>query len=171
MSKKSVALGTAIGGVLGLVIGGMAGGADTTADPSPTVSASSGGASHVFDSPSPTADAPPAANPAGTYSHSCDYVLGDFSENTASGFRFVAQAVIHNTGNIGTVDLVTARWFQAGTSPVVATKTVQVKAGASKRVGLTEQVSQNEIDLIQSLGYDSNCTVKVSIGDTFGEAS
>jgi hypothetical protein len=98
-------------------------------------------------------------------------VLGDFSENTASGFRFVAQAVIHNTGNIGTVDLVTARWFQAGTSPVVATKTVQVKAGASKRVGLTEQVSQNEIDLIQSLGYDSNCTVKVSIGDTFGEAS
>jgi hypothetical protein len=169
MSKKSVALGTAIGGVLGLVIGGMAGGADTTASPNPTASASSGGASHVFDSPS--ADAPPSANPAGTYSHSCDYILGDFSDNTSSGFRFVAQAVIHNTGNIGTVDLVTARWFQAGTAPVVATKTVQVKAGASKRVGLTEQVTSDQIDLIQSLGYGDNCTVKVSIGDTFGEAS
>jgi hypothetical protein len=166
MSKKSVALGTAIGGVLGLVIGGAIGGADSTTSTPP------GNASHVFSpSNSPSTDAPPSANPAGTYSHSCDYVLGDFSENTASGFRFVAQAVIHNTGNIGTVDLVTARWFQAGTSPVVATKTVQVKAGASKRVGLTEQVSQNEIDLIQSLGYDSNCAVKVSIGDTFGEAS
>jgi hypothetical protein len=168
MSKKTVALSAAVSGVLGLVIGGAIGGADTSADPNPTTS---GSASPLFNSPSPSADAPPVADPSGTYSHSCDYVLGDFSDNTASGFRFVAQAVIHNTGNIGTVDTVTARWFQAGTSPVVASKTVQVKAGASKRVGLTEEVSQDQIDLIQSLGYDSNCVVKVTIGDTFGEAS
>jgi hypothetical protein len=172
MSKKTVALSAAVSGVLGLVIGSAIGGADTTsADPNPTTSATSD-ANHLFDSSdSPTVDAPPVADPSGTYSSSCDYVLGDFSDNTASGFRFVAQAVIKNTGNIGTVDTVTARWFQAGTAPVVASKTVKVLAGSSKRVGLTEEVSQDQIDLIQSLGYGDNCKVKVTIGDTFGSAS
>ncbi len=174
MSKKTVALSAAVSGVLGLVIGGAAGGASTSADSTPSSNdQASASANHLFNSPSPSPspDAPPVADPSGTYSHSCDYVLGDFSDNTASGYRFVAQAVIRNTGNIGTVDTVTARWFQAGGKPVVGSKTVQVKAGASKRVGLTEQVSQNEIDLIQSLGYGENCAVKVTIGGTFGQAS
>jgi hypothetical protein len=169
MSKKTVALSAAVSGVLGLVIGAVGGASSTSADPTPSSNdQASSSANHLFSSPSPSADAPPAADPAGTYSHSCDYILGDF---TNQDYRFVADATIHNTGNIGTVDTVTARWFQAGTKPVVASKTVKVLAGGSKRVGLTEHVTSDQIDLIQALGFADNCKVKVTIGDTFGEAS
>jgi hypothetical protein len=107
-------------------------------------------------------------DPKGTYNHSCDYVLGDFTSYTPSGYRFLADVTLHNTGNVGTVDEVKAIWLQAGGGRVVETKTVRVPAGGRKRVGFTKPVGQNEIDLIQAVGYGRNCKVTVAMVDTFG---
>ncbi len=83
----------------------------------------------------PTSDPPPEPKPDGTYTSSCDYVLGDFSSNTSSGFRFVATATAKNTGNIGTVLQMKAQWFQVGTKPVLRTKKVKVGPGRSSASG------------------------------------
>lgn len=112
-------------------------------------------------------EAPPA-NPDGTYTSSCDYVLGDFSDHTPKGFRFVADATLHNTGNVGTVTEVKAVWFQAGGGKVTETKTVRIRPGQHKRVGITKLVGQDEIHLIQALDGD-DCKVTASMVDTFGK--
>lgn len=113
----------------------------------------------------------PAADPSpdGTFEDSCDYVLGDFTSNTTHGFRFIADATLTNTGNIGTIDVVKAVWFQGGGAKVVKTKTVKLPKGATRRVGFSVPVSQDQIDLIQSLNGD-DCKVTVTMVDTFGEA-
>jgi hypothetical protein len=119
------------------------------------------------DAPPP----PPTPKPDAKYGQSCDYVLGDFSEYSASGFRFIADANLTNTGNIGVVVSVKASWTQVGTKPIVMTKTIKVPTGAKRRVAFTKQVGQNEIDLIQSADYNHQCKVVATITDTFGEAS
>lgn len=106
--------------------------------------------------------------PSGTFTHSCDYILGDFTSYTSTGFRFVADAQLHNDGNIGTVNKVDAVWFQAGGGKVTLSKSVKVAPGKRARVGFTKPVGQDEIDLIQALG-GKDCTVKVAMIDTFGE--
>lgn len=121
------------------------------------------------ESEEPEEEPAPAADPQGNYSSSCDYLLGDFSSYTKSGFRFVADATVKNTGNIGTVNEVKAIWFQAGGKRVVVTKKVQLEPGQRKRVGFTKQVGQDEIDLIQALNFDEQCKVVVSMVDTFGD--
>jgi hypothetical protein len=115
--------------------------------------------------------APPAPKPDAKYGQSCDYVLGDFSDYTATGFRFIADANITNTGNVGVVVEVKASWTQVGTKPVVMTKTIKVPTGAKRRAAFTKQVGQNEIDLIQSADYNHQCKIIASITDTFGEAT
>jgi len=117
------------------------------------------------DSPEPEPEVEPS--PDGTYSSSCDYLLGDFTEYTPKGFRFVADATLHNTGNIGTVTKVTAIWFQAGGGKITESKTVKVKAGHNKRVGFLKQVGGDEIDLIQAID-GKQCRVAAAIVDTFG---
>lgn len=119
------------------------------------------------DAPPP----PPTPNPDAKYGQSCDYVLGDFTDYTATGFRFIADANITNTGNVGVVVSVRASWTQVGTKPVTMTKTIKVPTGAKRRVAFTKQVGQNEIDLIQSADYNHQCKVVASITDTFGEPS
>lgn len=111
----------------------------------------------------------PTADPDGTYESSCDYVLGDFSENPRTGYRFVADVSMKNTGNIGLVNRVKATWYLSGGGKVVETKEVKVKAGRSKRVGITVPITNDQLDLHQSLGYNTEtCRVRVAMIDTFG---
>lgn len=114
---------------------------------------------------------PPAADPSpdGTYEDSCDYVLGDFTENTTKGFRFIADATLTNTGNIGTINVVKAVWFLGGGDKLVKTKKVKLPQGATRRVGFSVPVNSDQIDLIQSLSGD-DCKVTVTMVDTFGTA-
>lgn len=56
-------------------------------------------------------------NPKGNFAHTCSYVLGDFTA-TRQGLRFVADATITNTVNIGIIAKATAKWKQAGGPPV-----------------------------------------------------
>jgi hypothetical protein len=89
---------------------------------------------------------------------------------TAKGFRFVADAQLRSTGNIGTVTRVRAVWYQAGGREILEDKTVRFAPGQRMRVGFTKLVGGDEIDLIQALDYDQQCNVFARIMDTFGEA-
>lgn len=121
--------------------------------------------------PSITPDAAPEPQPSGTFRHSCDYVLGDGSNYTSTGYRFVADVNLQNTGNVGTVNQVTATWFLAGGGKVTETKSVRIPTGQRTRVGFTKPVGGDEIDLHQSLTVGRTCHVKVGITDTFGDPS
>jgi hypothetical protein len=114
-------------------------------------------------------EAPPAPTPEpdGKFESQCDYVLGDFSES-ASGFRFIGQAKLENTGNIGIVLRVIAAWDLLGQPPFRIRKQARVPYGATKTVRFSKVVSQDQIDLHQSA--DSECRVNATIVDTFGEA-
>ena len=108
-------------------------------------------------------------NPNAKYGHSCDYVLGDFTESS-SGYRFLADANLKNVGNVGLQVKATAVWFLAGGGSIKQSKTVNVPLGGEKRVGFMEVASQDEIDRHQALGFSQKtCTVKAAIVDTFGE--
>lgn len=121
-------------------------------------------------SSTPTYTPPPSPEPDGTYRSSCDYLLGDHTSYSQSGYRFVGDASMHNTGNIGTVNEVKAIWFLAGGGKIEETRKVRVPAGKRKRVGITKPIGGDEIDLHQSLGYNTKtCKVTVSILDTYGE--
>src|SRR5262249_54076873 len=98
----------------------------------------------------PTTAPAPVPSPDGRYSSQCDYVLGDFTENTPTGYRLVAGTTIHNTGNVGIKTDVVAHWLRLGTSPVTEKKQVQVPYKASKRVNFTVPIDQNTLDLIQA---------------------
>ena len=60
-------------------------------------------------------------------------------------------------------------WKQSGTAPVRRARSVRVPFGGRRDVGVTVQVSQNAIDLIQAAS-SPNCTAKVTIIETFGRA-
>src|SRR5690625_4724257 len=155
-------------GVALVLVAGCAGGAeksvnDDAHEPAPEPAAASATASD------PPTDEYVAPKPDGTYTSSCDYILGDFTESE-TGLRFVADARLRNTGNVGTVTRVTARWFLAGGDEIKAQKSVRVGPGKTRRVGCVEVATQDQIDLHQALGFSQKtCTVKATIIDTFGE--
>lgn len=119
----------------------------------------------------PTEDPPAKPEPDVEYSLSCDYVLGDFTEGTQTGFRFIADVNMDNIGNVGTVNRVTAVWYLAGGGKVTDTKNgVRIDVDKPKRIGFTVPATMDEIDRHQSLDLSSEtCTVKVVIVDIFGE--
>lgn len=154
--------------VLGLLLAGCA---MTAGSPKPVAdetAASAGNSPKASPSMEDTYTPPPSPDPEGKYTSDCDYVLGDFTE-TMHGYRFVADAKLHNTGNVGTVDKVKAVWFLAGGGKVVRSKTVRLHVHRSKRVGFTVPASQDQIDRYQSQSGYNNCKVRVTMIDTFGE--
>lgn len=113
---------------------------------------------------------PAIPEPDNEFSFTCDYVLGDFTENSKSGYRFLADAELDNTGNIGTVTKITATWYLGGGDKIVKSKTVKVPTGAAgQRVGFTVPATQDQIDRHQSLDGDNTCKVEATLTDTFGD--
>lgn len=115
-----------------------------------------GAASSVDASPDPNV----------RYDRSCDYLLGDIS---GAGYRFIARATLHNTGNVGVRVFVGASWVQVGSADVKRARTVRVPWHSSRVVNFTVPVSQGQIDQLQA-GLDAGpvCKVKALIADTFG---
>jgi len=114
----------------------------------------------------PEEDEPAAAeapDPDGTYEGTCDYLLGD---GGAEGYRFIADAKMVNTGNIGTVNDIKAVWYLGGGGKIVKEKTVRTNANTTKRVGFDFPASSDDIDRHQSV--EGDCKVVVTIVDTFG---
>lgn len=112
------------------------------------------------------------ASPDGTYQSDCDYQLGDFSE-TSHGYRFTADAILNNTGNVWTVTKVTATWFLAGGGKVTASKRVTVDPGHHRRVGITKVATSDQIDAYQNNSVGNPCKViaaMVKAGDVPGQA-
>jgi len=112
-------------------------------------------------SPSPTTEAP---DPDAEYSSSCDYILGDFTENTRTGYRFIAGADVENTGNVDiTVEMV-ASFEQLGGAPIRLTEEAGLRVGQSRSIQVTEPVGSDEIDLVQSAQDDGEfCKVVVRL--------
>lgn len=113
-----------------------------------------------------------APDPDGTIEYSCDYLLGDFTENPDSGYRFIADGTVENTGNIGVRVKATARWLLAGGGAVKDSKEVSIPYGRTKRISFSVGATSDEIDRHQSLGgtqTGEGCKVGVTILDTFGE--
>jgi hypothetical protein len=165
--------------VVALVVGIGIGAASAGGNPGKTAAAATPSATMQTTSPptvAPTsstssAPAPAIPDPKATYTHSCDYLLGDFTES-ASGFRFIGSAKIKNTGNIGIVVTVTATWGQLGTAPIKVVKTARVPVNGSKTVQMTKVATSNQIDLQQAGNIGGQgCNVKVSISDEFGSVS
>jgi hypothetical protein len=140
------------------------------ADPAePTESPAAPTPSPTPPSPSPTPPAVVLPDPAVDFSFACDYVLGDFTENPRTGYRFIASAELTNTGNVGAVVKVVASWKQLGTDAVKAEKTVRIPYEGTMTVDFTKPVGSNEIDLHQSASdLGEPCTVDGTITDTFG---
>jgi hypothetical protein len=162
--------------VIGLALG-FAFGAAAGSSPSREDLQTAGAASPPVvqtTTPVPTTPPPdplPSPDPNAEFSSSCDYVLGDFTDFTATGFRFIAGADVVNTGNIGVEVKVTASWKQLGTNPITMVKTVRVPIDGTRSVQFTKRVGQNNIDLIQAVGFDTdNCSVDAKIVSTFGLA-
>jgi len=118
----------------------------------------------------PTPAAAPTPNPDASYTHSCDYVLGDFSERTKRGYRFIAQAQIENTGNVAVEVEVTARWVQVGSKPLRMKKLVTVEWTDNKTVNFTMPTTSDEIGLHQAYDGDKSCGVKVDLVNVVGDA-
>lgn len=150
-------------------LGACSAGAENVDSPDQTARDAATAASDEPTSDEPATDDYIAPKPDGTYTVSCDYLLGDFTES-ATGFRFVADARLRNTGNVGTVTKVTARWFLAGGDEITDQKTVRMKPGTTRRVGFVHVATNDQIDLHQALGYSGKtCTVKATIVDTLGD--
>lgn len=116
----------------------------------------------------PVSEPPPAPEPDGTYSLNCDMLLGDFTENPETGYRFVAGGKVKNTGNIGTVVEVEAEWEVLGSEPVVETRRVRLPIGQTRNVDITVPATDDQIDAHQSA--DSRCQIDGTMIDTFGRA-
>lgn len=119
--------------------------------------------------PTPLPEPEPIAEPDGTYRATCDYVLGDFTEYTPTGYRLIAQIRMKNTGNVGTDVKASASWVQVGTAPIKRQKVVKIEPGRSKNVNFTVPIGSNEIDLHQAADFQKSCKAKATIVDTYGE--
>src|SRR6266542_3442979 len=166
-------IGLVVGGLIGAGIGAAGSGKGSPAGPA-VVAVSAPVSVPPGVTPEPTSPSPffsPIAEPSpdASYSKSCDYLLGDFSEHTATGFRFVAGAEITNDGNVGLVVDVKATFKQLGSNPIVLKKTARVGYNQTKQVGFTKEVGQDEIDLIQAAQDQGDiCDVVVTVTGTFG---
>lgn len=110
-------------------------------------------------------------DPEGTYESNCSYQLGDFSNYTSHGYRFTADARMHNTGNIGTVNKITVVWHLSGGGKVTKTTTAKVAAGTHKLVSISVPTDGDKIGAYQDLdnSIGNACKVTVAMVDTFGE--
>lgn len=156
---------------IGVAIGGGGSTTSSGGDDKQIAKATVTASSTPTETPEPEPTEPPKVHalpdPKGTFNLNCDYVLGDFSESSSQGFRFIAGGRLRNTGNIGIVTRVTVTWEQLGQAPIKAVKTVSIKRGHSKRVSFSLPATSDQIDLHQS--SDGNCDTKVKILDEFGK--
>jgi hypothetical protein len=121
-----------------------------------------------------SAPAEPEANPDGDFDSTCDLALNsDFDEILSGGpvGWLVADAELHNTGNVGIVVRVTATFKQAGSRPTRLVKKARIPYGKRRNIHFKKPVSQEEADAFQGApGYfDGNaCSVQAKITSSFG---
>lgn len=138
-------------------------GAQPGAEPIATTSATS---ASPTSSESPTYDEwddveEVSATPDGDYTTDCDYNL-DFD----NGHTFTADAFITNTGGVKFTAEVKATWRQSNGKHVVKVKKVKVPVqDEDTEVYFEVPATDRQIDLIQNLDTEKQCTVKVSIID------
>lgn len=139
--------------------------ADRSASPGKTAS---GGKSD-----SPAASPPslrPSLAPDATFRNTCRYVLGDSTSDPKTGFRFLAQSVVKNTGNTGIEVEVQATWEQGEAESVVQRKRVRVDWQKGTTVKFSVPATKQQIDLMRShTGPDANCKVIATIVATYGD--
>lgn len=112
--------------------------------------------------------APEPIAPDATFRNTCRYVVGDSTENSKTGSRFVATSRVANTGNTGIEVEIQASWSQGQGDAVTETKRARVDEGESTTVRISVPVSQKEIDAIRlNVATEPNCRVQSSIIATY----
>lgn len=156
----SVVVVIAVSGFVGIGI------VDSVSDPSSLtritgalgVDAGSNSASPVVFTPvQPRA---PHVTATGTSKRSCNYILNSDGSLTA---RFVAQARLHNTGNVTTVDRVSASWVQVGSPQITSATTVAIRPGHRKIVNFSRTEGYEQISALEAYSGPKICHVTVSI--------
>lgn len=106
--------------------------------------------------------------PDGTFSLNCDYLLGDFSEGTSTGYRLIAGGPLKSTGNIGLVVEAKAKWQILGSAPIVETEKLRLAVDEQRTVKFSVPITQDQVDAHQSA--DGQCSSNAEIVDVFGKA-
>lgn len=89
------------------------------------------------------------------FTTSCDYLL-----NFDAGHTFVADAFLTYEGSTPITVKITASWLQSGGEPVTQTKDVALAEGDTDiHVTFAADASSSQIDAIQALPFDKQCTV------------
>lgn len=115
--------------------------------------------------PSP---APPAANPQGNITGSCDVSLSTaiYGQN-----YLTASVTAHNTGNVGTVVRIKVIWPLQGFPPITKAKTVRTRPGSSRMVQFNAPITQEQVSQFQDVQMNASgdpCNYKATITSTFG---
>jgi hypothetical protein len=162
-------VGVVVAFILGIAVGAAS--ADNMDDATTASDRSTGTPTGpVPEDPEPVIEETATPEPDVEFQFSCDYVLGDFTENPDSGYRFIADANLNNVGNVGAVTKVTATWYLSGGDKVTKSKTVKIAYGvADKRIGFSVPATQDEIDRHQSATGET-CKIGATVTDTYGAA-
>lgn len=91
----------------------------------------------------------------------CDYLLGDFTDNSPKGYQFVGQAKIRNTGTGDVRVRVSGRWEQLGSDPLRQKKTVTVREGRTRVVRLKLLGTGDQVSAHQSAEGECKVTAKI----------
>jgi hypothetical protein len=102
----------------------------------------------------------PRVTVTGTSKRSCNYILNSDGSLTA---RFVAQARLHNTGNVTTVDRVSASWVQVGSPQITSVTKVAIRPGHRKIVNFSRTEGYEQISALEAYSGPKICHVSVSI--------
>jgi hypothetical protein len=123
----------------------------------------------------PTPEATPRqrqkAQPDAEFTSSCDMLMPD--DVLSGNYSLVGSAKVRNTGNVGIVVKVSARWDQVASDDIRDSKSVRVPRGKSRSVKFRVPATQSQISEFQeSPDYFNNgaCKINVRVTDTFGKA-
>lgn len=120
--------------------------------------------------PEPTPRVRETTDADGKFTSSCEEMLPD--DIMSDAYRFVASAKMRNTGNVGIVVKVKARFDQVASANVTDEKTVNIPVGKSRTAKFSIPATSGQVDEYQAspdyFGDGDSCKVHVTITDTFG---
>lgn len=155
-----------IGGIvlLIIVIAALSGGSSTkkatdlktSPDATATPSSSAPASSATAVTPDPHASA----------SLTCDYLL---SPGISAPNHFVGGGDLRNSGNIGVIVKVTARWQRLGQAPARIAKSYRVRRGQTRTVNFSVPATIEDISAHQSA--NAKCSTHATVAGTFGKAA
>lgn len=92
------------------------------------------------------------------------FVTGDYSDNTRTGYRFIADVTVYNDGDIRARPFVTVSWLLVGGERVTMERMMRdLPPGQHRRVGFTKPATFDQVSRMAAhRAGDKLCTAKVN---------